>query len=108
MGFKKSQVARQLNLNIKTVRKYWGDMDAEAFSEHLQQGGTRSQKLDNYHDIILGWLRQFPTISGAQVMDWLKEHLENVPLDDMSRICARNTIYTGKKLPANTKQWQIH
>lgn len=93
MGFKKSQVARQLNLNIKTVRKYW-DMDAEAFSEHLQQGGTRSRKLDKYHDVILGWLRQFPDISGAQVMDWLKEHYQ---LDCRERTVRRYVSNLRKK-----------
>jgi len=73
MGLNKSQVARQLGINVKTVSKYW-DVDAEGFSEQLKQSNSRSQKLDKYHDVILGWLRQFPDISSAQVMDWLKEH----------------------------------
>ncbi|PHJ39783.1 hypothetical protein P378_01380 [Desulforamulus profundi] len=73
MGLKKSQVARQLSINIKTVRKYW-DVDAEGYSEQLQQSRSRSRKLDQYCDVILGWLRQFPDMSSAQVMDWLKEH----------------------------------
>ncbi|MTI81252.1 MAG: IS21 family transposase [Firmicutes bacterium] len=73
LGFNKSQVARQLGINVKTVSKYW-DVDAEGFSNVLQSVGDRSKKLDKYNDVILGWLREFPDISSAQVMDWLKEH----------------------------------
>ncbi len=72
-GFNKSQVARQLGINVKTVSKYW-ELDAEGYAELLQQSGRRSQKLDKYQDVILSWLREFPDISSAQVMDWLKEH----------------------------------
>jgi hypothetical protein len=32
LGLKKSQVSRQLGINIKTVSKYWG-MEADAFAE---------------------------------------------------------------------------
>ncbi|WP_031517677.1 integrase, partial [Desulfofalx alkaliphila] len=48
-GFNKSQVARQLGINVKTVSKYW-ELDAEGYAELLQQSGRRSQKLDKYQD----------------------------------------------------------
>lgn len=100
MGLKKSQVARQLDLDIKTVRKFW-DMSAEDFARYLQQVNTRSRKLDKHHDVILGWLRQFPDISSAQVMDWLKEHYQ---LDCRERTVRRYVSNLRKKHNIHKKE----
>ena len=34
---------------------------------------TRSKKLDIHKELILHWLREFPDLTAAQVLDWLKE-----------------------------------
>lgn len=77
MGLKKAQVARRLNIDVKTVDKYW-EVDADEFARIRENGKRRSRKLDYYHDIILGWLNKFPELSAAQVTDWLKEHYPGV------------------------------
>ena len=71
-GLNKSQTARHLGINIKTVNKYW-NADAEEFTEIKQKSGSRKKKLKHYEETVLGWLREFPDISASQVEDWLKE-----------------------------------
>lgn len=69
--FNKSQVSRQLNINIKTVIKYW-DMPPEEFAQN-QQDSLRFCKLDQYQKQILSRLQQYPDLSAAQIHDWLME-----------------------------------
>lgn len=71
-GLNKSQVARHLNLNWKTVDKYWG-MDADGFAQTVDQAGNRRRRLDKYEGVISAWLRKFPDMTAAQVEDWLEE-----------------------------------
>jgi transposase len=75
-GFNKSQVARHLNLNWKTVDKYW-EMEADGFAKTVDQASSRRRKLDRYESVIAGWLRKFPDMTAAQVEDWLKETYPN-------------------------------
>lgn len=56
-GFNKSQVARHLNLNWKTVDKYWG-MDADGFAQTVDQAGNCQWPLENPHF----WPRKVPTV----------------------------------------------
>lgn len=77
IGLKKSQVARRLEINVKTVDKYW-EVNADDFARLTEQSKQRSRKLDRYHDTILGWLKNFPELSAAQVNDWLKEHYPGI------------------------------
>ncbi len=72
-GFNKSQVERRLDLNWKTVDKYW-TMEPNEFAEAIDQASRRTRKLDKYEDDIVGWLRENPDMTAAQVEDWLKEH----------------------------------
>ena len=69
-GFSKASVAKRLKINRRTVTRYW-DMDAQAYeSQHI----SRVKLLDAYQEIILHWLGVYPTVSAAQICDWLKEH----------------------------------
>jgi transposase len=36
----------------------------------------KARLLDDYRDTIINWLRDYPTLSAAQVCDWLKEHYD--------------------------------
>lgn len=63
-GFNKSQVARHLNLNWKTVDKYWG-MDADGFAQTVDQAGNRRRRLDKYEGVISAWLRKFPDMTST-------------------------------------------
>ena len=75
-GLKKSQVARKLGINVKTVSKYWG-MELEEY-EGCILAGTRTSKLDPYHPAILAWLKEYPDLSSAQVLDWIKERYNDL------------------------------
>jgi transposase len=69
-GFSMTSVANRLGVNRRTVKRYW-EMDADSYEN---QSVNRRRLLDTYRDIILRWLTEYPTLSAAQVCDWLKEH----------------------------------
>lgn len=71
-GFSKRQTAARLDMNFRTVAKYW-DLSAEEF-EQLVVSRERKSKLEDYEGVVINWLRQNPDMSAAQVLDWLKEH----------------------------------
>ena len=76
-GFKKDSVAKQLDINWRTVDRYW-DMTIEEYESQARQL-KRGSQLDDYKDQILLWLRQYPAMTAAQVGDWLKEHYKASP-----------------------------
>lgn len=71
-GFKKAAVAKQLGLNRRTVDRYW-NMAVDDYEINSAQV-CRMKLLNEYQDIVVHWLRDYPTASSAQVCDWLKEH----------------------------------
>jgi transposase len=71
-GFSISAIAKKLEISRNTVYKYL-EMDLEEASEWIISLGSRTKKLDHYHDQILCWLKEHPDLSSAQVEDWLKE-----------------------------------
>src|SRR5690554_427116 len=71
-GFKKSQIARRLNLNPKTVSKYW-TLEPDQFAKSIEQAQSKTRKLDKYEEIIVKWLQEYGDITAAQIEDWLKE-----------------------------------
>lgn len=73
-GFKKAAVARQLEINRRTVDRYW-NMSVDEY-EAMRSEVRRKQALDEYQQTILNWLDEYPSMSSAQVCDWLKEHYE--------------------------------
>ena len=73
-GFSQRAIAKALGINRKTVKRYW-DMDVEQY-EHNARKIVRIRNLDIHRDQIVSWLREYPSLSAAQVCDWLKEHYE--------------------------------
>ena len=71
-GFKKASVASQLQINRRTVDRYW-TMTVDEYEAQAQLL-KRACLLDAHRDQILLWLRQYPTMTASQVCDWLKEH----------------------------------
>lgn len=71
-GFNKSQTQRILQIDYKTVDKYW-DMTPEGFAESIKKAEVRTKKIDKYKDVILEWLQEFNDMTAAQVYDWLRE-----------------------------------
>ena len=74
LGFSKRQTAEKLQVNFRTVSKYW-DMDPDTF-EKTTLNRQRRRDLALYEGVILDWLRQYPGITASQVLDWLKEHYD--------------------------------
>lgn len=73
-NLKITQIARILNSDVRTIKKYW-NMSSEEFELLRTQYKQRivGRKMDIYEQLILSWLKEFNDISGAQVFDWLKE-----------------------------------
>jgi transposase len=71
-GFKKAAVAKQLGINRRTVNRYW-NMAADDYEEN-SANICRAKALSEYEAGILKWLQSYPTISAAQICDWLKEY----------------------------------
>ena len=70
-GFKKNTVANMLGINRRTVNRYW---DMLADYELNATTICREKALGEYETTILKWLRDYPSMSAAQVFVWLKEH----------------------------------
>lgn len=102
---KKSQVARELSLDPKTVARFW-EMTSDEFLEFCNK--NRKQKLDKYETVIVKRLRQFPDLSAAQIMDWLIEIYEDKSLKE--RTVRRYVAWLRKKhqipKPAPTRQYE--
>jgi len=74
-GFSNSAIARKLKISRNRVIQY-GKMTADEFYLFAISLQGRSKKLDPYREKILGWLKEHPDLSGAQVFDWLVEKLD--------------------------------
>ncbi|MEB3102479.1 hypothetical protein [Ferviditalea candida] len=66
-----------MNISRNTVSKFW-DMTPNEYKNFLEGLESRSKKLETFEADIVGWLREYPDLSAAQVMDWLKEHHGNL------------------------------
>lgn len=101
-GFSNSQIARKLRISRNRVIDY-GKMTPEEFFEFASSLQNRSKKLDPYHETIVRWLKEYPDLSGAQVLDWLEERLnvksvsENTVRNYVNDI--RETYHIPKQLP---------
>lgn len=71
-GFKKLQIAKELNIDVKTVRKYYG-MTEKEYSAYLLQCGERSRAMSKYDYFLTEKLQQYPDVSSSLLYDWLRE-----------------------------------
>lgn len=71
-GFTARQTARILKINRKTVAKYRA-MSLEEFMDYLT-AIRKLSSLDELRPVILDWLHAFPSMTSAQVHDWILEH----------------------------------
>jgi transposase len=74
-GFTNSAIARKLKISRNRVIEY-AKMSPEEFYTFAISLQSRSKKLDPFREDILGWLKEHPDLSGAQVLDWLGEKLD--------------------------------
>jgi len=73
-GFSNSAIARKLKISRNRVIDY-GRMTPDEFYIFASSLQNRSKKLDPFRKEILGWLKEHPDLTGAQVLDWLEEKL---------------------------------
>ena len=83
-GFSIRQVARTIRVSRNTISKYW-EMTAEEYSK-TYKAINRMTALMAYKPVILKWLEAFPSMTAAQVRDWLEE---NYKLDAAERSVRR-------------------
>jgi transposase len=98
LGFNKSQVERALNINYKTVQKYW-DMTPDRYAQVTIESKIRHKKIDIYKDDILEWITDFRDMSAAQVFDWLKEKYVDVKFKERSLRLYINNLRQEYNLP---------
>lgn len=79
-GLRIVQIAKRLRISRNTVYKYLDMSFEDAVNEFSQTG--RKKKLDEYKDWIVGWLLEFPSLTGAQVLDWLQEKYPEIDVGE--------------------------
>ena len=71
-GFTERQTARILKINRKTVAKYRA-MSLDEYMDYLT-ANRKLSSLDAIKPVILDWLRSFPSMTSAQIHDWILEY----------------------------------
>ena len=72
MGYKKLRAANHLDVDVKTVRKYW-NMSQGEYMTYVQETKTRSRIMDQYRCFILQLLQDYPDLTGGCIYDKLRE-----------------------------------
>lgn len=108
-GLKKSQVARRLEVDYKTILKYW-DMSPSEYAETAQASKKRRKKADEYKDFVVECLTKYPDMSAAQIYDWIKERARLETLDIQKR-AFRNYVQEirkeyGIKKPVSARDYE--
>jgi transposase len=70
--FKKMQIANKLNIDVKTVRKYY-DMNEKAYADYVLQCRERYRSMTKYDYFLTGKLQEHPDVTSSQLYDWLRE-----------------------------------
>lgn len=81
MGFSKSHTARKLQINFRTVARYW-DMKPTDYAAAFKDihRNMKNSIASHYETDILAWLEKYPDLSNAQIYDWLYEKYGERPV----------------------------
>lgn len=77
-GLNKSQIAMEVGIHRKTVRKYL-NMSEEEFHKWLEQTRHLPKKLNKYYEYVYKMLDAHPYLSASQIEDRLKEDFSDLP-----------------------------
>ena len=79
----KSQTARKLDIDWKTVDKYW-EMSPDEFARLTEEAKRRKKKADEFKTFILECLNRYPDMSTSQLEDWIRERTgeKNLPFGE--------------------------
>ena len=72
-GLKPAQIARELVMDRRTVKKYLL-MSEDEYLKFIDSQTHRQRLLSSYEGFVRTRLELCPEASAAQVHDWLKEH----------------------------------
>ena len=74
----------------------------------METNAHHKSRLDGYENVISGWLRQYPDMSGAQVYDWLKERYPKYKASERSarRYVSRLRRRLGLEKQSPSRQYQ--
>jgi len=78
LGLTKAQIAREVGLDVKTVRKYLR-MSYDEFKSSESYKRMYIKVLDPYESKVQGWLDEHSDLSSSQVHDWLRERYPDLP-----------------------------
>ena len=78
LGLTKAQIARELGMDVKTVRKYLR-MSCDEFKSSESYKRVYIKVLDPYESKVSEWLDEHPDLSSSQIHDWLREHYPDLP-----------------------------
>jgi len=78
LGLTKAQTARELGIDVKTVRKYL-EMSYEEFKSSESYKRMYIKVLDPYESKVYSWLDEHPDLSASQIHDWLRERYQDLP-----------------------------
>ena len=106
---KKAQVARRLNIDQKTVAKYW-DMPPDEYARTADQAKGRTKKPDQYKGYVVSCLQTYPDMSAAQLYDWIKDKAGITELPFRER-CFRDYVRSvreeyGIQKPETDRQYE--
>lgn len=81
MGFSKSRTAQKLQINFRTVARYW-QMDPAEYAAAFKdiRCDMKNSCASRYEADILAWLEEHPDLSSAQIYDWLYEKYGERPV----------------------------
>lgn len=79
-GLKITQISRRTKLSRTTIYKYLA-LDFEQAIEEFDLT-SRKRKLDKYRDWVVNWLKEYPSLSGAQIHDWLQERFPDIDVGE--------------------------
>lgn len=77
-GLNKTQIAEEIGVHRKTVRKYLNMTETE-FHKWIERAKNLPKKLQDYYDYVRSLLETYPYLSASQVEDRLKENFNNLP-----------------------------
>lgn len=80
----KSQAARKLGLDYKTICKYW-DMPPDLYAKVEEASKTRKKKPDDHKEFVVECLKKYPDMTASQLYDWIKERTSNKKLSFQKR-----------------------
>ncbi|TJX12990.1 IS21 family transposase [Tissierella creatinini] len=87
-GFSNTKIADMLDVSRPTVIKYL-NMEPEEFYQEMEERKYRKKKPQKYENDIVGWLKDYPQMTAAQVFDWLEEKYGDI---DFNEATMRNYV----------------